>query len=151
MHAAPLTAETTRIALMNAPCHLAIQRSAYLDHFGQARILYQVVAIDYLAAPVCKRVNVAAGEYSGVLDSGVDQHDILARNIGKYQVRPVEDRHVVFDVDDRTNPRARDRVPLDTSIVLVFEDHQASIRVAIDYVRIAKRCAARGLSLIDSA
>jgi hypothetical protein len=136
---------------MNAPCHLAIQQSAYLDHFGQARILYQVVAIDYLAVPVCKRVNVAAGEYSGVLDSGVDQHEVLAWNIGKYQVRPVEDRHVVFDVDDPTNPRTRDCIPLDASIVPVFEEHQASIRIAIDYVRIAKRCTVRGLSLIHSA
>src|SRR6185437_545793 len=108
MHASPLTAETTSIALMNGPRNLPIQRSAYLDHFDQARILYQVVAIDYLAMPVRKRVDVAAGEYSGVLGSSVDQHDVLARNIGKYQVRPVEDRHVVFDVDDRANPRTRD-------------------------------------------
>src|SRR4051812_14171895 len=145
MHEAPATAETTSIALMNGRRNLAIQRSAYLDHLGQDRILYQVVAVDYLAAPVRKRVNVTAGEYSGVLDSGVDQHEVLARNIGKYQVRPVEDRHVVFDVDDCTNPRARDCISLDASIMLAFEEHQASISLAIDYVPIVKRCAARGL------
>lgn len=100
--------------------------------------MYQVVAVDYLAVPVSKRVNVAAGEYSSVFDGRVGQHEVLAWKTGKYQVRPVEDRHVVFDVDDRTNPHARDCVPPDPSIVLVFEEHQAFIGAVLDDVGIVE-------------
>ncbi len=100
-----------------------------------------MAVVDYPATPIRKRVNVAAGEDSGVLASRVNHHEVLPRKIGKDQVRPVEDRHVVSDVDDRTNPCTWDCVPFDLSDVLVFEEHQAFVSTVPDYIRIVGWCA----------